>query len=194
MSSSFILRWCSLHDTRPRSRAGPCLDTPGGVSLEWVGVYDRLADSVLSPPRNAAERALRPVDRPARPLDRRSLHRILLRRVVRRFSPRLARRDVQGGPLPVDRGRGVHDGRDRAGGSALRGDASRRDGGRIPDSPLLRRLHARRSRLRAVLYLPEPLRLLDGDAGPGGQLPGPLRLLGGRGALLLSPDRLLVRA
>src|SRR3990170_851846 len=38
MSSSFILPWCSLHDTRPRSRAGRRLDTPGGVSLDWVGV------------------------------------------------------------------------------------------------------------------------------------------------------------
>src|SRR3989337_637874 len=113
MSSSFILPWCSLHDTRPRSRAGRRLDTPGGVSLEWVGVYARLVDSVLSSARTAAERALRPMDRPARPLDRRSLHRLLLRRVVRRLPPRLAWRDLHGGSLPVDPGRRGPAGRER---------------------------------------------------------------------------------
>ena len=44
-----------------------------------------------------------------------------------------------------------------------------------------------------LLRLPSPLRLLDADAGPGRQLPPPLRLLGGGRSLLVPADRVLVQ-
>ena len=58
---------------------------------------------------------------------------------------------------------------------------------------LLRGLHARRSGLPPLLHLPEPFRLLHAHPGRRQQLPAHVRGLGGRGALLLLPDRLLVR-
>ena len=48
--------------------------------------------------------------------------------------------------------------------------------------------------VRALLRLPEPVRLLDDDAGAGRQLPPPLRVLGGGRPLLVPADRLLVHA
>ena len=63
---------------------------------------------------------------------------------------------------------------------------------RRPDPPLLDRLHARRPSVRAVLHLPEPLRLLHADAGPGGQPAGDLPRVGGRRAVLLPADLVLV--
>ena len=65
---------------------------------------------------------------------------------------------------------------------------------RLPGPRLLDRLHARRRRLLPLLLLPAALRLLDADAGPGRQLPAPVRLLGGGRSLLLPADRLLVQA
>ena len=51
--------------------------------------------------------------------------------------------------------------------------------GRIPHSPLPRPATCTTIRLRALLRLPQPVRLLDDDAGAGRQLPSALRLLGG---------------
>ena len=48
-------------------------------------------------------------------------------------------------------------------------------------------------RRRAVLLLPEPVLLLHAHARAGQQLPGDVRGLGGRRALLVPADRLLVR-
>ena len=50
------------------------------------------------------------------------------------------------------------------------------------------------SQLRPVLFLHEPVPVLDDRAGPGGQLPLQLPRLGRRGLLLLRAGRLLVRA
>src|SRR5207247_2241766 len=63
------------------------------------------------------------------------------------------------------------------------------------DPRVLDRLHGRRAsrRRRAVLLLPESVLLLHAHARPGKQLPGDVRGLGGRGSLLVPPDRLLVR-
>ncbi len=49
------------------------------------------------------------------------------------------------------------------------------------------------SGLLPVLCLPEPVHVHDADPGPREQLPADVRRLGGRGPLLLSPDRLLHR-
>ena len=62
----------------------------------------------------------------------------------------------------------------------------------VPDPPLLGRLHGRRPRLRALLRLPELLRLLDAAAGPGRQLRDPDRRLGVRRRGVVPPDLLLV--
>ena len=62
------------------------------------------------------------------------------------------------------------------------------------DPPLLGRLHGRRPRLRALLRVPELLRLLDAAAGPGGQLPAADRRLGVRRRRLVPADLLLVPA
>ena len=79
--------------------------------------------------------------------------------------------------------------------SAVRDDAARRHRHRDADSRLLDGVHRRRAarRRRAVLLLPEPLLLLHAHARPGEQLPGDVRGLGGRGPLLVSAHRLLVR-
>ena len=62
------------------------------------------------------------------------------------------------------------------------------------DPPLLGRLHGVRRRLRAVLRVPELLRLLDAAAGPGRQLRDPDRRLGLRRRGLLPADLVLVPA
>ena len=63
-----------------------------------------------------------------------------------------------------------------------------------PDPPLLARLHELRPRLRALLHLPQLLRLLDAAAGPRRQLRPPDRRLGVRRLRLLRADQLLVPA
>ena len=63
-----------------------------------------------------------------------------------------------------------------------------------PDPPLLGRLHGLRPRLRALLLLPQLLRLLDAAAGPGRQLRPADRRLGVRRLRLLRADQLLVPA
>ena len=65
----------------------------------------------------------------------------------------------------------------------------------FPDPPLLGGLHARRAgpRLLPLLLLPEPLHVRHADPGPRLQPAGALRRLGGRRAVLLPADRLLLR-
>ena len=58
----------------------------------------------------------------------------------------------------------------------------------VPDPRLLGRLHGRRPRLRALLRLPQLLRLLDAAAGPGGELRAADRRLGVRRRRLLPAD------
>ena len=60
------------------------------------------------------------------------------------------------------------------------------------DSHLQRRLYARRSRLSALLRVPEPVRVLHARAGAGRELSGAVRRMGRRRTLLLSAHRLLV--
>ena len=62
------------------------------------------------------------------------------------------------------------------------------------DPPLLGRLHGVGPRLRALLRVPELLRLLDAAAGPGGQLPAADRRLGVRRRGVLPADLVLVPA
>src|SRR5262252_7177318 len=73
------------------------------------------------------------------------------------------------------------------------GDAARRHGRRLADSHLQRRLHARRRRVRALLRLPQPVRLLHADARFGSELPGDVRGVGRGRALLVPAHRVLVR-
>ena len=79
--------------------------------------------------------------------------------------------------------------------SAVRDDDPHRHRHRHADSHLLDRVHPRRAAGRGgpVLLLPEPVLLLHAHARPGEQLPGDVRGLGGRGALFVPADRLLVR-
>ena len=60
------------------------------------------------------------------------------------------------------------------------------------DPPLLDGVHGVRPRLRALLRVPELLRLLDAAAGPGRQLPAAHRRLGVRRRGLLPADLVLV--
>ena len=80
---------------------------------------------------------------------------------------------------------------------ALRGDEPDRHGRRLADPRLLDRLHGRRPprrrRLPALLRLPEPVPVLDAAARPRRQPARALPRLGGRRALLVPADRLLVR-
>ena len=64
----------------------------------------------------------------------------------------------------------------------------------VPDPPLLGRLHDLRPGLRALLRLPQLLRVLDAAAGPGVQLRAADRGLGVRGRGVLPADLLLVPA
>ena len=64
---------------------------------------------------------------------------------------------------------------------------------RRADPPVLDRVHARRPEVLEVLPLPEPVRLLDADAGAGRQPAAHLPRLGGRRHLLLLPHLVLVR-
>ena len=74
-----------------------------------------------------------------------------------------------------------------------RDDHPRHHRRRRADPPVRDRLHRRRSASRSLLLLPQPLRVLHADAGPGGQLPPAVPRVGGRRAVLLPADRLLVR-
>ena len=86
-------------------------------------------------------------------------------------------------------------GRARApGGPAVGGDDAGRHGRRLADPRLQRRLHARGPRVRALLRVPQSVRLLHAGAGARRQLPGDVRRLGRRRALLLPADRVLVHA
>ena len=78
--------------------------------------------------------------------------------------------------------------------SADRGHAARGHERRLPRPLLFDRIHAGGSRLLPLLLVPAALRLLDVDAGPGGQLPAAVRLLGSRRTLLVPADRLLLPA
>ena len=78
-------------------------------------------------------------------------------------------------------------------GPAVGGDAAGRHRRRLPDPRLLRRLHGPRAGLRALLRLHEPVHGDDVHAGAGRQPAGAVRRLGGRRALLLPADRLLLR-
>ena len=86
----------------------------------------------------------------------------------------LGRRDAPPGPLVGDDDPGRH-------------------GYRHVDPYLRDRLHARRSPLRALLRLHEPVRVLHADARPRPEPPRPLPGLGRRGTLLVPVDRFLVR-
>ena len=90
-------------------------------------------------------------------------------------------------------GRRIRDGGGAPPGRPHRRDAGRRDDGRPAGAGLLHRLHARRSRLRALLRLHVALHRLDARARPRLEPGAALRALGAGGALLLPPDRLLVR-
>ena len=70
---------------------------------------------------------------------------------------------------------------------------ARRHRRRASDPRLLDRLHEGRSGLREVLRVPEPLRVRDADADPVVEPARTLRGLGRRRAVLLPPDRFLVR-
>ena len=65
---------------------------------------------------------------------------------------------------------------------------------RHADPPVLDRLHARRPALLAVLRVPEPVRGVDARARARLELPAHVPGLGGRRALLLPADLVLVRA
>ena len=133
-------------------------------------------------------------DRSARALDRGAGAGRLVPGLVLGGRARVVERAVHHHALLVDRRRRLRHGRHRLRRFADRAHAPGRHRGGVPHPPLLDRLHARRSGLRALLHLPEPVRVLDGDAGAGRQLPPALRLLGGGRPLLLSADRLLVHA
>ena len=114
--------------------------------------------------------------------------------------PRARRRRSAPGFLPIplddrDRHRHVRGELDVPARSARGAHDARRHRHRLPDPRLLDRLHAGRAarRLRAVLLLPEPVLLLHARARARRQLPRDVRRLGGRRALLVPADRLLVR-
>ena len=73
-------------------------------------------------------------------------------------------------------------------------DDPRRHRHRLAHPHLLDRLHARRDgrRVRALLLVPEPVRVVHARARARRELPGHVRRLGGGRALLVSADRLLV--
>ena len=77
--------------------------------------------------------------------------------------------------------------------SPLRVDDPDRHRRWIPDSRLLDGLHARRSRVLSLLCVPEPVHVLDADAGPGEQLSPDVCRMGRCRSLLLSPDWILVQ-
>ena len=79
-------------------------------------------------------------------------------------------------------------------GPALGADDTGGHRGRVADPRLLDRVHARRRSLRAVLRLPEPVHLLDADAGARQQLRSDVRRVGTGRPLVVPADLVLVRA
>ena len=79
--------------------------------------------------------------------------------------------------------------------SAVGADDPGRHRHRLADPPLLDRLHARgeRQRVRALLLVPEPVCRVHARARARRELPGDVRRLGGRRALLVPADRVLVQ-
>ena len=77
---------------------------------------------------------------------------------------------------------------------AVGADDPRHHRHRLADPHLLDRLHARgdRQRVRALLLVPEPVRLVHARARARRELPGDVRRLGGRRPLLVPADRLLL--
>ena len=77
---------------------------------------------------------------------------------------------------------------------AVGADDPRRHRHRLAHPHLLDRLHARgdRRRVRALLLVPEPVRLVHARARARRELPGDVRRLGRRRALLVPAHRLLV--
>ena len=75
---------------------------------------------------------------------------------------------------------------------AVHDDGAVRHRRRRAHPPLLDRLHGARRGLRQVLHLPQPLRVLDADAGAGEQPARHLLRLGGRRRLLVPARRVLV--
>ena len=63
---------------------------------------------------------------------------------------------------------------------------------RLPHPRLLGRVHGTRPGVRPLLLVPEPLHVLDAHARPRREPADPVRGLGGRRALLVPPDRLLL--
>ena len=90
-----------------------------------------------------------------------------------RLLPGLARaRDLHGAALRLDRRRHLPRPGHAPAGPALGGDAAGRDGGRASSSTSTRSATCTRiPDYAALLPLPEPVRLLDGDAGAGRELP-----------------------
>ena len=76
---------------------------------------------------------------------------------------------------------------------ALDADGADHHRRRRPDSHLFDRLHARGRVLLALLRVAQPVHVRDAGAGAGGQSVADVRRLGGRGALLVRADRLLVQ-
>src|SRR5436190_1994937 len=110
--------------------------------------------------------------------------------IYRHRAPRRARRVHV---LGLDPRRHAARARRPAARPAVGGDAAGGDGGGVADSRVQRRLHGRRRWLRALLRLPEPVRVLHAHAGAGRELPGDVRRLGRGGAVLVFADRLLVQ-
>ena len=66
--------------------------------------------------------------------------------------------------------------------------------GQFPGPHLHHRIHAWGTRVRAIFFVYRPVYLFHVDAGDGGQSAAAVRILGGRGIVLLPVDRPLVRA
>ena len=95
--------------------------------------------------------------------------------------------------LRVDRGRRLPRPAQPADRPALVRDDAGRERDRLADPRLLDRLHGARRGPRALLRLPEPVHVLHAAAGDGRQPAAAVRRLGGRRALLLPADRVLVQ-
>ena len=77
-------------------------------------------------------------------------------------------------------------------GSAVFGDGSGRHRNRFPDPRLLHRIHVGGGRVLPILRLPEPLHVLDADAGSREQLPDDVHRVGRRRSVFVSADRILL--
>ena len=95
--------------------------------------------------------------------------------------------------LLVDAGRRPSDRRRVPARPIVDADGADRHRRRRADPRVQRRLHARRPGLSALFRVSEPLRLLHAVAGTRRELPADVHRLGGRRALLVFADRLLVQ-